>query len=900
MRVVFADGEVRDVDMEPVLDGPVFEPLHDPRSSQRSSSILRHIRSPGRPAQTSIPTCSTTRVSSRRAGADRRSQSSVRSADRPPSSGSAGSRCFVRSRMLARVGAGAPTNPFLQHELRVPRLTADEAVAIARRALRRSRRGARARQPAGPELPHRRRAAGRFVLKISNPAFAREELDLQNRAMEHVAARLPEVVPVAVRGADGHDIVRGGRARRAARHVPAGEELRSFDHLAPAVLRAAGELVGRITRCARRLRAPRRRPDPAVGRDRARSRWWRRSLRTSATRAGARCSSARWSARRARSRRSAPEPAPPGDPRRRERPQRPRPPRRRRPPRPPRPCSTSATPAGRGCAAECAVLAVAVACRDPDRVVQDAAEAVRGFHAALRADRGRAGRAARADGRPRRALRRRLRAAGRPRGGQRRTPTEGAEDAWHELAAVSAVAAPVAHAAFRAACGHAASSPRRACHAAGRSLPGSNARRTTVLDLSTRTDAVAPGGWRERRELAAVVRATARARPPRRGADRPRRRRGARRSPRPSTSASTSSCRRARRARARGRSGAAARARASCCSPSRGGLTLRLAGLVPEDARRPFAAGARSSALVALPRPATGCPAHLHVQLAAAALEELPGLVPASLAAAWLARLPRPRTAARPRRGRPPAEPPDAVLARRRRAVASPQRLYFPDDPPQIERGWRQWLYDVARPPLPRHGQQRRRPRPRASRRSSGRPPRQLRRLNTNSRFLYDALGRFAERLAGARARPARGRLLRQLRQRGRRPRPAARARDHRPARPRLLRRRLPRLDRGHGRDRQAAAVGPPDRAAAPATRERRSSSCADRGRAPPAGRAAVRAAARQLGRRPPARRLARGRLRARPRGGRAVHRRRGPGRVRPLRGCTSGRSSSSAWCPTS
>jgi hypothetical protein len=30
VRVVFADGEVRGVDMEPGLDGPVFEPLRDP------------------------------------------------------------------------------------------------------------------------------------------------------------------------------------------------------------------------------------------------------------------------------------------------------------------------------------------------------------------------------------------------------------------------------------------------------------------------------------------------------------------------------------------------------------------------------------------------------------------------------------------------------------------------------------------------------------------------------------------------------------------------------------------------------------------------------------------------------------------------------------------------------
>lgn len=30
VRVVFADGEVRDVDIEPLLDGQVFAPLRDP------------------------------------------------------------------------------------------------------------------------------------------------------------------------------------------------------------------------------------------------------------------------------------------------------------------------------------------------------------------------------------------------------------------------------------------------------------------------------------------------------------------------------------------------------------------------------------------------------------------------------------------------------------------------------------------------------------------------------------------------------------------------------------------------------------------------------------------------------------------------------------------------------
>ena len=35
VRVVFADGEVRDVDIEPLLDGPVFEALRDPSMFER-------------------------------------------------------------------------------------------------------------------------------------------------------------------------------------------------------------------------------------------------------------------------------------------------------------------------------------------------------------------------------------------------------------------------------------------------------------------------------------------------------------------------------------------------------------------------------------------------------------------------------------------------------------------------------------------------------------------------------------------------------------------------------------------------------------------------------------------------------------------------------------------------
>lgn len=35
VRVVFADGEVRDVDIEPLLGGPVFRALYDPAAFER-------------------------------------------------------------------------------------------------------------------------------------------------------------------------------------------------------------------------------------------------------------------------------------------------------------------------------------------------------------------------------------------------------------------------------------------------------------------------------------------------------------------------------------------------------------------------------------------------------------------------------------------------------------------------------------------------------------------------------------------------------------------------------------------------------------------------------------------------------------------------------------------------
>jgi len=168
---------------------------------------------------------------------------------------------------------------------------------------------------------------------------------------------------------------------------------------------------------------------------------------------------------------------------------------------------------------------------------------------------------------------------------------------------------------------------------------------------------------------------------------------------------------------------------------------LRLAGIEPR-ARGAIAAG-DVIAVVAAPAGDARLPAHLHVQLCVEQLGALPGLAPASLAPAWLALCPDPA----PLLGlaATPVDPVDA-LALRGRHVASPQILYY-EQPPQIERGFRHYLYDtsgrayidmVNNVAILGHSH------PAVDAAAS----RQLRLLNTNSRFLYGAMPRFAERLA--------------------------------------------------------------------------------------------------------------------------------------------------------
>ena len=94
--------------------------------------------------------------------------------------------------------------------------------------------------------------SGRFVLKIANAAFGEAELDLQNRAMVHLAERLPIEVPQPCPARDGREIVAVERdgvtyLLRLVTFIE-GEPLIDAPHLAPPVLRALGEVAGLVAR----------------------------------------------------------------------------------------------------------------------------------------------------------------------------------------------------------------------------------------------------------------------------------------------------------------------------------------------------------------------------------------------------------------------------------------------------------------------------------------------------------------------------------------------------------------------------------------------------------------------------------------------------------------------------
>ena len=175
----------------------------------------------------------------------------------------------------------------------------------------------------------------------------------------------------------------------------------------------------------------------------------------------------------------------------------------------------------------------------------------------------------------------------------------------------------------------------------------------------------------------------------------------------------------------------------------------------------------------------------LHLCLRAEGAPEVPPLVRPEYAAGWLSVVADPA----PLLGLPVVELPvastapssagrDDLLRRREASFAAVQEHYY-RDPPRIERGWRHhlaatdgrvYLDMVNNVTVLGHAH----PRVEAA------VARQLRRLNTNSRFNYASVVEFSERLAGAAARAPRHGVPGQLGVRGGRPGAAAGPGGHR------------------------------------------------------------------------------------------------------------------------
>ena len=172
------------------------------------------------------------------------------------------------------------------------------------------------------------------------------------------------------------------------------------------------------------------------------------------------------------------------------------------------------------------------------------------------------------------------------------------------------------------------------------------------------------------------------------------------------------------------------------------GRQLRLAGV--EAVARPGGAVTAGAVVAHVAERTDGGPTHVHVQLTTDPAQ--PGLGDPRLREAWLALCPDPSPLIGQDVAAPP--PPDAAvgLARRASVLAGAQELYYAR-PIEMIRGSRQYLYDAdGRPYLDMinnvavvgHSH------PRVAAAAA----RQLRLLNTNSRFLYDSMTDYAARLS--------------------------------------------------------------------------------------------------------------------------------------------------------
>jgi 4-aminobutyrate aminotransferase-like enzyme/Ser/Thr protein kinase RdoA (MazF antagonist) len=139
------------------------------------------------------------------------------------------------------------TNPFAGMEIPSPALSMDRAAGILADRYGRSGplRSLGSHQDQNVMVDD---AEGQFILKISNPGFSHEGLLAQNAAMLHLAERdIPFRAPVPLPDADGNLIgqITEGDVSYDVRLVTflAGQPLADFDHLAPNVLRRQGWLA---------------------------------------------------------------------------------------------------------------------------------------------------------------------------------------------------------------------------------------------------------------------------------------------------------------------------------------------------------------------------------------------------------------------------------------------------------------------------------------------------------------------------------------------------------------------------------------------------------------------------------------------------------------------------------
>jgi 4-aminobutyrate aminotransferase-like enzyme/Ser/Thr protein kinase RdoA (MazF antagonist) len=579
-------------------------------------------------------------------------------------------------------------------------------------------------------------ASGRFVLKISNAAFGEAELDLQNRAMVHLAERLPLELPRPCQTLDGSEIVSVERdgvtyLLRLVTFIE-GEPLIDTQHLAPPVLYALGGVAGLVARSLETFEHP--------AADRA-LQWDPRHVGAVVEALAPHVADPRRRALVVRVAAGAAEAI------------------ERLVPQLPRqvvhcdvtdwnvigrhdragrlmPCGVidfgDVTRTLRVC--ELAVAASIAYGHDPDDPICAAAEIVRGFDDACTLD------DAELEALPHLiAARAAIVAVGteqqamlEPHNAYAQRVREGD---WAICEAAAAVPHALAEAVFRLACGRSAAGLTPRVPAGLWPLAGVEP--GEAVDLSPSSDELAEGAWRSPAALAALTA------PGAIGAHGEARLYATRElsNAEPATVHLGldlfAAAGREVRAPLAGRVGSAGERELLLAA---GGLTVRLAGLAPAVA---VGDSVPAGALVGQVSDGGELSPHLHVQIAPAGMTAPPGLATPALAEAWLALCPHPG----PLLGLDaPQRAGGGLLARRRAVIPEAQPLYYAA-PPEMVRGLRQHLYDArARAYLDcvnnvaviGHSH------PRVTAAAT----RQLRLLNTNSRFLYESMTRFAERLA--------------------------------------------------------------------------------------------------------------------------------------------------------